>query len=263
MSAGRHGSRLDSDLAILDLAGRELAWVDDTAIYGDAHLEFTFEKTGVYIARVGSLTGGGNYRFTVGELPYARRTLPAGLEAGTPTEFSFLGTHLDRVDEIWIGDRLAKGDMLSRTPAEVRARFVVPRGTPEGRYVVHLSAAGKEVALPTGIRVSALREITVLQDTGQSGRGNGHTPAETTRGWWAGRANEPVSPTIKVCREALANSPNGRSSPLPPITSTLGRLPGLAVRIARSRGGRASKGARGKSGESVVPPVDRRLGGRE
>ena len=59
VSATRHGSRLDADVAILDERGEELAWVDDTTIFGDPHLEFTFAKTGDYVVRVGSLNGGG------------------------------------------------------------------------------------------------------------------------------------------------------------------------------------------------------------
>src|SRR5260370_14306800 len=57
VSATRHGSRLDADLAILDLHGEEIAWVDDTTIFGDPHIDYTFEKSGDYIVRVGSLAG--------------------------------------------------------------------------------------------------------------------------------------------------------------------------------------------------------------
>lgn len=178
VSATRYGSRLDSDLAILDAQGRELAWVDDTTIFGDPHIEFTFEKEGDYIVRVGSLNGGGNYRLAAGVLPYPRRVLPAGLQAGQPTELTFTGSLLDQVDEVWIGDRLAKGQLLSRTGDAVRARFQVPVGTPPGRYLAHVAAAGREVALPTEIRVSHLPEVTVAA-----------TPSE--------RANaQPISPSV-------------------------------------------------------------------
>jgi hypothetical protein len=57
VSATRHGSRLDADVAILDERGEELAWVDDTTIFGDPHLEFTFSKTGDYVVRVGHGAG--------------------------------------------------------------------------------------------------------------------------------------------------------------------------------------------------------------
>ena len=133
VSATRHGSRLDADVAILDERGEELAWVDDTTIFGDPHLEFTFAKAGDYVVRVGSLNGGGNYRLSAGVLPYARRTFPAGLEAGKPTVITFTGSLLDGVDEIWLGDRLAKGQILSKSAGEIRARFTVPKDTPAGR----------------------------------------------------------------------------------------------------------------------------------
>lgn len=161
VSATRYGSRLDADVAILDLEGRELAWVDDTTIYGDPHVEFQFDRDGDYIVRVGSLNGGGNYRLVAGALPYARRTLPAGLEAGKETVLTFNGTLLDRVDEVWIGDRLAKAQILSKTATELRARVQVPKETPAGRYVAHVSAGGLEVAVPTEMRISTLPEITV------------------------------------------------------------------------------------------------------
>ncbi|MBL8210883.1 MAG: hypothetical protein JNK87_09235 [Bryobacterales bacterium] len=163
VSATRHGSRLDADLAILDARGEELAWVDDTTILGDPHIEFTFEKAGDYVVRVGSLNGGGNYRLSAGVLPYVHRTLPAGAEAGKTTEITFTGTLLDTVDEAWIGDRLAKGEILSKSANKLRARFTVPRDAPVGRNLVHLSAKGREVALPTEIRISDLPEITVTK----------------------------------------------------------------------------------------------------
>ena len=69
VSATRHGSRLDSDVAILDQQGQELAWTDDTSIFGDPHLSYKFDKAGEYIVRVGSLAGGGDYRLAVGRVP--------------------------------------------------------------------------------------------------------------------------------------------------------------------------------------------------
>jgi len=163
VSATRHGSRLDADVAILDERGEELAWVDDTTILGDPHLEFTFPKAGDYVVRVGSLNGGGNYRLSAGVLPYASRTFPAGLEAGKPTVITFTGSLLDSVDEIWLGDRLVRGEILSKSAGEIRARFTVPKETAAGPSLAHLSASGKEVALPTEIRISTLPEVAVTK----------------------------------------------------------------------------------------------------
>ncbi len=48
-------------------------------------------------------------------------------------------------------------------PSEIRARFTVPKETAAGRYLAHLSASGKEVALPTEIRISSLPEQTITK----------------------------------------------------------------------------------------------------
>ena len=110
VSATRHGSRLDADLAILDERGEELAWVDDTTIFGDPHLEYTFAKAGDYVVRVGSLGGGRRLPALGGSAALARRTFPAGLEAGKPTVITLTGVALDLVDEVWLGDRWRRGD---------------------------------------------------------------------------------------------------------------------------------------------------------
>lgn len=161
VSATRHGSRLDADLAILSTAGEELAWVDDTTIFGDPHLEYTFPQAGEYLVRVGSLTGGGNYRLTAGRLPYVRRTFPAGLGAGQTTTLMLSGTHLDLVDEVWMGDRAVRGKILGKSSKELRAEFRLPRQFAAGPSRVHASHKGLEVAIPTEIRISDLPEVTV------------------------------------------------------------------------------------------------------
>lgn len=164
VSATRHGSRLDSDLALLDDRGREIAWVDDTTIFGDPHLAHTFQQAGDYVIRVGSLGGGGaDYRLSVGKLPYVTRVFPAGLRAGAATELSLTGTHLDLVDEVWIGDRAAKGALLASGPNALRVRFQLPQDFAKGAYKIHAMHRGQEVAIPTEIRVSHLREVTVSQ----------------------------------------------------------------------------------------------------
>lgn len=163
VSSARHGSRLDADLAILDAAGEELAWVDDTTIFAEPHLEFTLPKTGWYVVRVGSLAGGTNsdYRLTVGKLPYVRRTLPAGLGAGSPALVTLSGVHLDDIDDVWIGDHAIRGEVLEKAASEARVRFQVPAGFTPGTYKLHVASKGLEVALPTVVRVSNLAEKTV------------------------------------------------------------------------------------------------------
>ena len=164
VSATRHGSRLDADVAILDEHGQELAWVDDTSIFGDPHLTYTFEKSGEYIVRVGSLAGGGDYRLAVGRLPYVNRTFPAGLTAGESTVLTLSGTHLDLADEVWIGDRAAKGQIVRRSPSELQVRFSMPAKFPTGPNRIHVFMKGLEIAIPTEIRVSSLPEVTVTKE---------------------------------------------------------------------------------------------------
>lgn len=161
VSATRHGSRLDADLAVLDDQGRELAWNDDTTVFGDPHLEYTFAKAGHYTVRVGSLSGGGNYRLSVGRLPYVRRTFPAGLTTGQLTTLTLTGPHMDLVDEVWIGDRSVRGSILKKSADQLKASFRVPKNLASGPYLIHASHAGHEIALPTELRISSLPEITL------------------------------------------------------------------------------------------------------
>ncbi|MEX2261297.1 MAG: hypothetical protein WD696_05065 [Bryobacteraceae bacterium] len=165
VSAARHGSRLDAELAILDDRGNELVWVDDSTIFAEPHLEYTFEKAGEYTVRVGSLAGGplSDYRLSVGRLPYVLRSLPAGLGAGQTTLITLSGSHLDLVDELWLGDRAAKGEILNRSSRKLEGRFRLPSDFKPGAYRIHASHRGLEIAIPTELRVSNLPEVTVKQ----------------------------------------------------------------------------------------------------
>lgn len=163
VSATRHGARVDADLAILTEGGEELAWTDDTTIFGDPHLERTFEEEGDYLIRVGSLNGGGDYRLAVGRIPYVSRTLPAGLSAGRTTLLTLSGTHLDLADEVWLGDRAAKGEIVQKLAKQIQVRFRLPAEFSTGANRIHVSHKGQEIAIPTEIRVSALPEITVAK----------------------------------------------------------------------------------------------------
>ncbi len=163
VSATRHGSRLDADLAILDEHGEEIAWNDDTTVFGDPHLDHTFEKAGDYIVRVGSLAGGPNmdYRLSIGRIPYVTRTLPAGLGSGQTTTMSISGTYMDLVDELWLGDRAVKGEILNRKPGRLQARFRLAKDFKPGPYRIHASYRGLEIPIPTELHISNLPETTV------------------------------------------------------------------------------------------------------
>lgn len=162
VSATRHGSRLDADLAILDEHGEELAWVDDVTIFGDPHLEYTFEKSGSYVVRVGSLAGGAasDYRLSVGRLPYVRRAVPAGLGTNQTAVVTLTGVHLDQLDEIVLGDGLLRGEILDKNDKQARVRFRVPPDVAPGTYKLHPRAKGAEIVLPTVMQISRLPEIT-------------------------------------------------------------------------------------------------------
>ncbi|HEU0120497.1 MAG TPA: PPC domain-containing protein [Bryobacteraceae bacterium] len=164
VSATRHGSRLDADIALLDAKGRELAWVDDTTIFGDPHLEHTFQTEGDYYVRVGSLTGGGDYRLSAGRLPYVRRALPAGAGIGQTALLTLRGTHLDLVDAVWVGDRVATGQILKKTPTEMSVRLRVPAGVRPGRYWLHAAQKGREIPMATEFRISAFPEKTIAAE---------------------------------------------------------------------------------------------------
>lgn len=162
VSATRHGSRLDADLAILDQRGEELAWVDDTTIFGDPHLEYKFAESGTYIVRVGSLGGGPNadYRLSIGHLPYVRRALPAGLGKNRSTVVTLSGVHLDQLDAVVLGDGAVRGEILEKHENQARVRFRVPAGLVSGTYKLHALHNGQEIALPTVMQVSNLSEVT-------------------------------------------------------------------------------------------------------
>lgn len=162
VSATRHGSRLDADLAILDEHGEELAWVDDVTIFGDPHLEYTFEKSGSYVVRVGALAGGptSDYRLSVGRLPYVRRAMPAGLGTKQNTVVTLTGVHLDQLDEVVLGDGLLRGEILEKRSKQARIRFRVPADVVPGSYKLHPRAKGKEIVLPTLMQISDLPELT-------------------------------------------------------------------------------------------------------
>ena len=162
VSATRHGSRLDADLAILDQHGEELAWVDDTTIFGDPHLEYKFAESGTYIVRVGSLGGGPNadYRLSMGYLPYVRRAFPAGLGTNQTTVVTLSGVSLDELDAVVLGDGAVRGEILEKRRTEARVRFRVPAGLAIGSYKLHALHKGQEIALPTVMQVSNLPEVT-------------------------------------------------------------------------------------------------------
>jgi hypothetical protein len=161
--ATRNGSRLDADLAILDAKGRELAWNDDYYIFGDPRLEYQFKAGGDYVARVGSLAGGpmSDYRLIAGRVPYLARTMPAGLQRGRTTEVTVHGNGLGQTTAVWLGDRICRGTILSKSDDAARVSFSVPVAAPLGLQRLHLVAAGIEAPVPATVMVGEAEEVTV------------------------------------------------------------------------------------------------------
>lgn len=159
----RNGSRLDADLAILDLHGRELAWNDDYYIFGDPRIEFRFEKGGDYIVRVGSLAGSptSDYRLVAGRVPYASLALPSGLRRGKTTEVILRGSQLQNISAVWVGDQLAKGTILGKSPGEIRFSVAIPPSADLGGYWLHLAENQLEMPIPIPIVISDVAEVTL------------------------------------------------------------------------------------------------------
>lgn len=162
--ATRNGSRLDADLAVLNAKGRELLWNDDDTIFGDPHIEFTPEESGPYILRVGSLAGGRNadYRLVAGGFPFVRHTLPAGLQRGVSAEVALHGANLDRVTQVWMGDREAVGEILRKSPKELLVRLIAPDSAALGPHWLHLETSDGETPIAPRVWVSDLPEVTAI-----------------------------------------------------------------------------------------------------
>ncbi|MBM3724239.1 MAG: hypothetical protein FJW40_02275 [Acidobacteria bacterium] len=161
--ATRAGSRFDAELAILDESGQEIAWDDDTTIFGDPQIRHRVEKTGTYIIRVSSLAGGANatYRLTLGDVPLVTALLPAGLTTAHGGEITVEGVNLAGIDRVWLGDKAGAGRVLEATGTSVRVRFDGLGRAAPGRYWLHLAAGGLELPTPLEVHVSDLPEVTV------------------------------------------------------------------------------------------------------
>jgi len=101
--AQRIGSPLDSSLAILDSAGKELARGEDAEGF-DSVIEFTAPADGDYLAQLRDFQyrGGGDYRYRLfaGVLPYVDHVFPFGAQRGKPVEISVKGRNLQGSEKI-------------------------------------------------------------------------------------------------------------------------------------------------------------------
>src|SRR5215218_24991 len=94
--AARLGSQLDPVVRLLDAAGRELVWCDDSPGAGsDCRFAHTCAETGDYVIELRDAGYGGGadfrYRLRVGEFPLANVPFPLAGKRGTVGMFSFVG----------------------------------------------------------------------------------------------------------------------------------------------------------------------------
>jgi len=97
VDASRRGSALDSSLALLNPAGKELARNED---YNglDSLVTFAAPEDGEYILQIRDFRyqGGGNYTYRIyaGALPYVESIFPLGGQRGKQVEVTFTGRNL-------------------------------------------------------------------------------------------------------------------------------------------------------------------------
>jgi len=91
--ARRIGSSLDPMLRLLDIKGRELAYVDDTpGLSSDAALVYTFKDAGEYILELRDIKyGAGNYRLRIGDFPVATVAYPLAVQRGITSNVTLAG----------------------------------------------------------------------------------------------------------------------------------------------------------------------------
>lgn len=95
--ARRIGSSLDPMIRLLDVKGRELAYVDDTpGLSSDAALIYTFKDAGEYVIELRDIKyGGGAYRLRIGDFPVATATYPMAVQRGTTANVTLAGFGVD------------------------------------------------------------------------------------------------------------------------------------------------------------------------
>jgi hypothetical protein len=94
--ARRLGSKHDPSIRLLDLAGKELAYADDTEGIGqDSRLTYTFQRAGDYVLEVRDVKflGGADfiYRLRIGDFPPAALPFPLGGKRGTKVQVAATG----------------------------------------------------------------------------------------------------------------------------------------------------------------------------
>jgi hypothetical protein len=103
--AARDGSKLDSSLAVLDKAGKELIRNEDAAGL-DSVVEFTAPEDGEYIAELRDFRyqGAGDYKYRLiaGVLPYVASAFPFGGQRGQTVELALRGSNLEGASKLTV-----------------------------------------------------------------------------------------------------------------------------------------------------------------
>ena len=90
------------------------------------------------------------------------------------------GVHLDLVDAVWVGDRVAIGQIIKNSSKELMVRVQVPAGIKPGRYWLHAAQAEREIPM-TGERHWAKGHF-LPGGLCRAGSGMSRSPAGSTPG---------------------------------------------------------------------------------
>src|SRR6266567_3902394 len=143
--ATRNGSQFDSVIDLLDSAGTLLDYSDDYYMFKDPHLVYQFNKTGTYYLRIYGTGEAGSdnadYRLTAGEMPQVDHAMPSGGRLGETVEFELAGVNLASVSRVTLGDGIATGEVVSKTPRSAKVRMRIPATVSPGAYRLHVQSS--------------------------------------------------------------------------------------------------------------------------
>ncbi|MDG1895599.1 MAG: PPC domain-containing protein [Fuerstiella sp.] len=101
--ATRLGTRLDPVIRILDAAGQELIFLDDSpGLSGDCRVRFQRPESGTFVVSIEDASQGGNsayqYRLRIGDFPLVSGTVPAVVNQTQVSELRAVGHGVEEVD---------------------------------------------------------------------------------------------------------------------------------------------------------------------
>ncbi len=163
LNSSRNGTRFDGVLSLLDLEGNELAAQDDYYFDKDARLVHRFAEAGEYVLRLMGFREAGSasadYRLTVGDMPTASHAFPAGGQRGDTVEIELSGVNLDKLDRVVLGNSLAAGEVVYRSPDRAKVRIELSRDIAPGPYPLWLMSETGHLLDPLTFGVSDHPEV--------------------------------------------------------------------------------------------------------